>query len=67
MVIFLSIIKAGKETNMILKQILYILSLIWFEKNELKVLINLNNRVKTMTITYIAKLSFKKQKTNIAT
>lgn len=62
----MSVIEASKEIE-VLEKILYIIYLIWFEKNKLKALISLNNKVNIIILAYIAKLKFKSYYINIKT
>lgn len=54
-----------KKKNVILNWILYIYFQIWFKKNKIQALIDIGNKVNTMTLVYISKLGFKVSKIDI--
>lgn len=57
-----------KNNPLVVDWIFYIHYLIWFEKNEqIQALINSNNEVNAITLTYVAKLSLKIRHTNVET
>lgn len=59
--------QTSKKNNMISKQVFYIYYLIKFKKNNIKALINLNNKVNIMILNYIGKLNIKTYHTNYNT
>lgn len=54
----MSMIKANKKDNVILYWVLCIYNLIWFKKNEVLALIDVGNKVTTITLVYILKQDF---------
>lgn len=54
-------IEVGRKNNIILKKILCIYYLLYFQKNTLKInaLIDFGNKINTKILAYILKLGFK--------
>lgn len=67
MTIFTPITETNKEDKVILKKILYIHHLLYFQKKivKIKTLINFGSKINTITSIYISKLDFQVYQTNI--
>lgn len=49
------------------KKVLYIYNLVWFKKNKVQALINLNNKVNIISLIYAINLSLKIRFINVGT
>lgn len=57
LIIFMLMTKTSKEV-IVLDQILYIYHSIWFNNNNVQILINFDNKSNVITIAYPSKLGF---------
>lgn len=64
---FASVTIANKKADVALEQVPYINYLFYFQKNttNVRILINLGNKINAMTQIYTAKLDFKMYYTNV--
>lgn len=59
LVIFALMTKANKEEIMIVKRVFCIYYSIWFKKNNIRALINFDNKINFMSLGYASKWSLK--------